>query len=63
MILKGKATFKETLIGNLKNGMRNLTNFQVTSHKSGNMHFDGPLLFKAYKILNEKLQKRYVSGH
>ena len=53
--LKGKLTC------GLKNDIRNLVNFHVGSRKSDNLHFDGFLLSKAYKILDEKVQKSYVS--
>ena len=36
-------------------------NFDANSRKSENLHFDGLLLSKAYKDLNEKVQKSYVS--
>ena len=45
----------------LKNNLRNLLNFHVSSWKSKNLHFDGLLLSKAYKDLDEKVQKSYVS--
>ena len=31
--------------------------------KSGNLHFDGLLLSKAFKDLHEEVQKSYVSWH
>ena len=36
-------------------------NFDANSRKSENLHFDGLLLSKAYKDLDEKVQKSYVS--
>ena len=33
----------------------------MSSRKSGNLHFDGLLFSKAYKDLDEKVQKSYVS--
>ena len=47
----------------LKNNLRNLLNFHASSWKSKNLHFDGLLLSKAYKDLDEKVQKSYVSWH
>ena len=35
----------------------------MSSRKSENLHFDWLLLFKAYKVLDKKLQKSYVSWH
>ena len=49
MVLRGYAIFKEKVIGGLKNNM------------SENVHFDGLVLSKPYKVLDEKLQKSYVS--
>ena len=61
MTLKGYAIFKEKLTGGLKNGVRNLVNFHVSSCKPENVHFDGLVLSKAYKVLDEKVQKSYLS--
>ena len=61
MALKGDAKFKGKLTRGLKNDMRNLVNFHASSQKSGNLHFDWILLSKAYKCLDEKIQKSYVS--
>ena len=61
MTLKGDAEFKGKLTRGLKNDMRNLVNFHVSSRKYENLHFDGLLLSKAYKVLDEKVQKSYVS--
>ena len=61
MTLKGYAIFKEKLTGSLKNDIKNLVNFHASSPKSENVHFDGLVLSKAYKVLDEKVQKSYVS--
>ena len=61
MTLKGDAKFKGKLIRGLKSDIRNLVNFQTSSQKSENLHFDGLLLSKAYKVLDAKVQKSYVS--
>ena len=61
MTLKGDAMFKEKLTGGLKNDIRNLINFRASSRKSENLHFDRLVLSKTYKVLNEKVQKSYVS--
>ena len=58
---EGDAIFKDKLAGGLKNDIRNLVNFHASSHKSENLHFDGLVLSKAYKVLDEKVQKSYVS--
>ena len=61
MTLKGDAIFKEKLTCGLKNDIRNLVNFHASSRKSQNLHFNRLLLSKAYKVLDEKVQKSYVS--
>ena len=57
MTMKGNAKIKRKLTCDLKNVLRNLVNFHASSRKSGNLHFDGFLLSKAYKDLDEKVQK------
>ena len=61
MTLKGDAIFKEKLTGGLKNDIGNLVNFHASSRKSQNLHFNRLLLSKAYNVLDEKVQKSYVS--
>ena len=46
------------LTGGLKNNIRNLDNFHVSSRKSENLHFDELLLSLAYKVSDKKVQKR-----
>ena len=60
MTLKGDAKFKGKLTCGLKNNIRNLVNFHVSSQKSENLHFDVLLLSKVHKDLDEKAQERYV---
>ena len=57
MTLKGDAIFKENLTGALKNDVRNLINFYASGRKPKNFHFDGLVLSKAYKVLDENVQK------
>ena len=38
-----------------------MADFYASSRVSENLHFDGLLLSKAYKVLDEKVQKSYVS--
>ena len=57
MTLKGDAKFKGKLTRSLKNDIRNLVNFHRSSRKSKNLHFDGILLSKAYKVLDEKYRR------
>ena len=61
MTLKGDPKFKGKLTCGLKNDLRNLVNFHASSRKSENLHFDGLLLSKVYKVLVEKVQKSYIS--
>ena len=63
MTLKLDAKFKGKLACGWKNGIRNLVKFHASSWKSKNLHFDGLLLTKAYKDLDKKVQKSYVSWH
>ena len=61
MTLKSDAIFQEKSTDGLKNDIRNLIKFHASRHKSKNLHFDGLVLSKAYKVLLEKVQKIYVS--
>ena len=60
MTLKGDEKFKGKLTCGLINDLRYLVNFYAGSQKSGNFPFDGLLLSKAYKYLDEKVKKSYV---
>ena len=44
MTLMSDAKFEEKLTLRSKNGMKNLVNFNASSSKSDNLHFDVPLL-------------------
>ena len=57
MTLKDDAKFKRKLTRGLKNDITNLVNFHASSRKSENLHFDEFFLSKAYKDLDEKVQK------
>ena len=59
--MKGVAIFKGKRTFDLKNDIRNLVNFHPSSQKCGKLHFDGILLSKACKDLDEKVRKSYVS--
>ena len=61
MTLNGDPKVKGKLTCGLKNDLRNMVNFHVSSRKSGNLHFDGLDLSRAYKDLDKKVQKSYVS--
>ena len=59
--LKSDANFTEKLSCGSKNDMRNLVNFNVSSGKSENLHFDVLNLSIAYKFSPKKVQKNYIS--
>ena len=63
MTLKSDAKFEEKLtLGSKRNlELRNLVNFNASSGKSENLHFDVLLLSIAYKVSAEKVQKNYLS--
>ena len=61
MTLKSDAKFEEKLAPGSKNDMRNLMNFDVSSGKSENLHFNMLLLSIAYKVSAKKVQKNYLS--
>ena len=50
MTLKSDAKFEKKLTLGSKNDMRNLLNFNASSGKSENLHFDVLLLPIAYKV-------------
>ena len=50
MTLKSDPQFEEKLTSCLKNGMRNLMNFNSDSGKSENLHFDGIFLSKVCNV-------------
>ena len=61
MTMKSDAKFEEKLTLGFKNDMKNLVNFNVSSGKSGNLHFNVLLLSIAYKVSAEKVKKNYLS--
>ena len=63
MALKSEAKFKGKVTCGLKNDIRNLDNFHASSRKFEKLPFDGLLLSKAYKVLDKKIQKCYISWH
>ena len=54
MTLMSDAKFEEKLTLGSKNDTRNLVNFNASSGKSGNLHFDMLLLPIAYKVSIKK---------
>ena len=54
MTLKSDLNFEEKLTFCLKNDMRNLVNFNASSGKSENLHFDEILLSKVCNVCAKK---------
>ena len=52
--------FKKKVTRGLKNDINNLVNFHASSRKSKVLNIDRLLLFEAYKVSDEKVQKKYV---
>ena len=63
MTLQSEVKFEEKLTLGSTNYMRDLVNFNVSSGKSENLHFDVLLLSIAYKVSAKKVQKNYLSWH
>ena len=63
MRVESDAKFEEKLALGFKNDMTNLVNFNASSGKSENLHFDVLLLSIAYiyKVSARKAQKSYLS--
>ena len=59
MTVKSDAKFEEKLTLGSKNDMGNLVKFDVSSGKSGNLHFDMLLLLIAYKVSAWKVQENF----
>ena len=61
MTLMNDVKFEEKLFLGSENYMTNLVNFNASSGKSKNLHFDVLLLSIAYKVSAKKVQKSYLS--
>ena len=55
------AKFEEKLAVGSKNDMVNFVNFNMSSGKSKNLHFNVLLLLIAYKVSAKKVQRGYLS--
>ena len=60
MTLKRDANFKEKLPTGSKNDMTNLVNFNSSSGKSGNLHFDGICFLKLCNVSSKKMHRSWV---
>ena len=63
MTLKSDAKFEKKLTLGSKNDMRNVVNFNASSGKSKNLHFDVLRLSKVYYVSAIKIQRNFVSEH
>ena len=61
MTIMSDAKFEEKLTLGSKNSMTNLVNFDMSSVKSENLHFNVLLLFIAYKVSAKTVKKGYLS--
>ena len=61
MTLNGDVKFDEKLTLGSKKDMKNFVNFNVSSGRSENLHFDVLLFSIAYKVSAKKAQKNYLS--
>ena len=61
MTQESGAKFEVKLDHGFKNDKTNLVNFNTSSGKSENVHFDVLLLSLAYKVPAKKVQKSYLS--
>ena len=63
MTLNGDVKFDEKLTLGSKKDIKNLVNFNVSSGRSENLHFDVLLFSIAYKVSAKKEKKNYLSWH
>ena len=63
MTLMSDAKFEKKLALGSKNDVANLVNFNRSSGKSENLHFNVLLLLIAYKVSAKKVHKGYLSRH
>ena len=61
MTLNSDGKFEKEPTCRCKNDVRNLGNFHASTGKSRNLHLDGVLMSKVYKVLVKKLHRSYVS--
>ena len=61
MTLMSDTKFEEKLALGSKNDMTNLVNFNMSSGKSENLHFNVLLLSIAHKVSAKKVRKNYLS--
>ena len=63
MSMKNDTKFGKELTCQFKIDMRNLTNFDPSTRKSQNLHFNGLLLTKVYNVGAKKVQGSYFWWH
>ena len=59
MTMKNDAKFETELTCHLKIDMRNLINFDPSTQKSQNLHFNGLILTKVSNVSAKKVQRSY----
>ena len=62
-LFQSDAKFEGKVTLGSKNNMKSLLNFNASSSKSGNLHFDVLLLSVGYKVSAKKVQKNDLSAH
>ena len=60
MTMKNDTKFEQELTCQFKIDMRNLINFDPSTQKIKNLHFNGPLLSKVYNVRPKKVLGSYV---
>ena len=63
MTMKNDAKLEEKLTCRFKIDMRNLTNFDPSTRKSQNLHFNRVFLIKVYNAWAKKVQRSYTWWH
>ena len=61
MTLESDAKFEKKLAHGFKNNITNLVNFNASSDRSENLHFDVLLLSILYKLSAKKVLRSYLS--
>ena len=60
MTMKNDAKLKRELTCHFKLDMRNLTNFDPSTRKSQNLHFNELFLMEVYNVQAKKVQRSYI---
>ena len=60
MTMKNDAKLERELTCHFKLDMRNLTNFDPSTRKSQNLHFNELFLMEVYNVQAKKVQRSYI---